>query len=378
MKRIILIALAFTVTTAWAGNKQKRLNKQQTLKAQKEIVDAWKDSEKQRLAYITAEQKVYVDTITMTIHWQTFGKKPADGRSLYISLHGGGNVEHEFNNGQWANQWRLYSPEEGVYLCPRAPYNDWDMHFKPLLDECYRDVINYCVTYMDVNPDKVYIMGYSAGGDGVWRLAPRMADTWAAASMMAGHPGDVRLENLRNTPFTIWCGSEDSAYNRNKLDAERILQMDSLQAQDPEGYKHYGEIVEGKPHWMDRVDTLAVGWMAEYTRNPYPTKIVWHQEEQLKDAFYWLKVDKNETARHKEVRISYEGNNIAIEKCDYKRLTICLNDEMMNLDMPVTVTYKGAAVFKGKVKRTRENISRNLVLRQDERYAFPAEITITL
>ncbi len=378
MKRIILIALAFTVTTALAGSKQKRLNKQQTLKAQKEIVDAWKDSEKQRLAYITAEQKVCVDTITMPIHWQTFGKKPADGRSLYISLHGGGNVEHEFNNGQWANQWRLYSPEEGVYLCPRAPYNDWDMHFKPLLDECYRDIINYCVTYMDVNPDKVYIMGYSAGGDGVWRLAPRMADTWAAASMMAGHPGDVRLENLRNTPFTIWCGSEDSAYNRNKLDAERILQMDSLQAQDPEGYKHYGEIVEGKPHWMDRVDTLAVGWMAEYTRNPYPTKIVWHQEEQLKDAFYWLKVDKNETARHKEVRISYEGNNIAIEKCDYKRLTICLNDEMMNLDMPVTVTYKGAAVFKGKVKRTRENISRNLVLRQDERYAFPAEITITL
>jgi dienelactone hydrolase len=30
---------------------------------------------------------------------------------------------------------------------------------------------------LDVNPNKVYVMGYSAGGDGVWRLAPRMADS---------------------------------------------------------------------------------------------------------------------------------------------------------------------------------------------------------
>jgi poly(3-hydroxybutyrate) depolymerase len=49
-------------------------------------------------------------------------------------------------------------------------------------------------------------MGYSAGGDGVFQIAPRMADHWAAAAMMAGHPGDAAALNLRNLPFTIFMG----------------------------------------------------------------------------------------------------------------------------------------------------------------------------
>lgn len=344
--------------------------------ALRETVDKWKSEEKVRLDYITTDMKVSVDTITMPLHWEVFGDKPADGRSLYISLHGGGSAPKEVNDSQWKNQWRLYRPAEGVYLCPRAPYDDWDMHFKPLLDRCYREVINYCVTHLDVNPDKVYLLGYSAGGDGVWRIAPRMADTWAAASMMAGHPGDVRMENLRNTPFSIWCGENDAAYDRNKQDAARILLMDSLQRQDPEGYVHEGHIVKGKAHWMDRVDTVAISWMAQYRRNPYPRKIVWHQEEQLKQCFYWLKVNKDEMARHKEVRALYYDNNVSITKCDYKELTICLNDEMMDLDKPVKVFYNGHVVYEGVVDRTRENITSNLSLRQDERYAFPAEVRL--
>lgn len=69
---------------------------------------------------------------------------------------------------------------------------------------------------------------------------------------------------------------------------------------------------------------------------------------------------------------------MTITKCDYKHLTVCLNDKMMDLDKPVQVVYNGKTVFDGKVKRTRENIENNLKLRQDERYAFPAEISIEL
>ena len=43
----------------------------------------------------------------------------------------------------------------------------------------------------EVDPNKVYLMGYSAGGDGVYQLAPRMADRFAAAAMMAGHPNET-------------------------------------------------------------------------------------------------------------------------------------------------------------------------------------------
>jgi poly(3-hydroxybutyrate) depolymerase len=47
--------------------------------------------------------------------------------------------------------------------------------------------------FRGVNPDKVYLLGYPAGGDGVWQLAPRMADRFAAAAMMAGHPNGASL-----------------------------------------------------------------------------------------------------------------------------------------------------------------------------------------
>ena len=131
------------------------------------------------------------DSIKLACACRVFGNAPRDGRSLYISMHGGGNCPKEVNDEQWMNQIYLYEPAEGVYIAPRAPWNTSDLWHRKGLDELIEDVIRACVVFEGVNPNKVYLLGYSAGGDGVWRLAPRMADKWAAASMMAGHPGEA-------------------------------------------------------------------------------------------------------------------------------------------------------------------------------------------
>ena len=125
---------------------------------------------------------------TMKFWHKTYGNVPEGGHSLYISLHGGGSAPASVNDGQWENQKVLYSPAEGVYVAPRAPYDDWDMWFKPLLDQFYARLILMYQAEMTINPNKVYLMGYSAGGDGVWRMAPRMADSWAAAISSANTP----------------------------------------------------------------------------------------------------------------------------------------------------------------------------------------------
>ena len=190
--------------------------------------------------------------------------------------------------------------------------------------------------------------------------------------MMAGHPGDVRLENLRNTPFMIWCGALDSAYNRNEEDRLRGLQMDSLQQTDPQGYVHETHIVEGKAHWMDRVDTVAVAWMAQHTRNPYPEKIVWRQEEVTHPYFYWLSAPESEVRRGMTVRLERKGNVVDIEQCDYPSLTLYFNDEMLNLDKPVVVRYQGQTVFKGRLNRSRSLMASTLRQRGDARYMFSA------
>ena len=307
-----------------------------------------------------------------------YGDKPADGRSLYISLHGGGSTPTAVNDQQWRNQIGLYAPAEGVYVAPRAPWDAWNMWFQEGIDELFEMLIQAAVSHWEVNPDKVYLLGYSAGGDGVWRMAPRMADRWAAASMMAGHPGEASQVNLRNTPFMIWMGENDAAYNRNALAVKHGAIMDSLQTADPAGYVHQTHIIKGKGHWMDRVDAQALPWMAQFRRNPYPEKIVWRQELVARTAMYWLSAPKEECKHGSTVIVERKGNVIDISQCDYSCLTLYLNDEMFNLDRPIEVRYQGKRIFKGRVPRTSETLQQTLAERGDLRYCFPAKVEVKI
>ena len=352
------------------------------IKAYGKIYEEWYEAGLKRYAKAWETGKLTINGYTMPLYWRYDSNiTPDDGRALFISLHGGGGTAAEVNDQQWENQKVLYNPKESdVYLCPRAITNTWDLHFTEQADQFYEAIIYMAIVYMDVNPNKVYLMGYSAGGDGVWRLATRHSDMWAAASMMAGHPGDVSLVNLRNTPFMIWCGAEDEAYNRNIECAKRIDEMEALHKADPSGYIYSGNIIKNAGHWMNNVDHAAIDWMYQYTRSPYPNRIVWQQEELTFTRFYWLKVPENEAQRGKRVIANYDedNNSITIQECDYKHLTILLNDFMLDLDKPIVVNYQGKEIFNGKVSRSKELIKQTLFERNDPEFCFYGEINISL
>lgn len=372
MLRLILILLTLISLPISAQS----LTKAQVQQEAQTIATQWIADTQARYRQAWQNQHLIIGSKVMPFWHTTFGTKPADGYSLFISLHGGGNAPAQLNDSQWENQKQLYQPVNSIYLVPRAPYDDWDMWFKPDLDSFYAALIQMCVAYLDVNPDKVYLIGYSAGGDGVWRMAPRMADTWAGASMMAGHPGDVSLLNLRNTPFMVWCGALDAAYNRNHECAQRGMELDSLHTQDPNGYIHENHIVAGKPHWMDLADAAALPWLQRHQRSPYPTHIVWQQEEVTHSHFYWLTAPSDQLQRGKTVRLTLQGNTVNIQQCDYTQLTLHFNDQMVNLDQPVIIKHKGRTLFKGKLPRTLTNLQTTLAQRGDLRYMFPAQATV--
>lgn len=383
MKRIALgIVALLCVCVSYAQLEQKygkkTLTKETVKEAADEVKAQWMEEMREKYAVAWKKLNFKKDTFNLFCAARNFGTVPADGRSLFISMHGGGRVPKEVNNQQWMNQIYLYEPAEGVYVAPRAPWDDSDMWHKKGLDELFEDLIRACVVFEQVNPDKVYLLGYSAGGDGVWRMAPRMADRWAAASMMAGHPGNASQVNLRNLPYMIWMGEHDSAYDRNRLAVEKGIVMDSLQRVDPEGYIHETHIMKGMGHWMEQADTAAVSWMTRYRRNPYPERIVWRQEEVVRPHFYWVSVPREELAHGKTLVVERRKNEIHIEACDYSGCTICLNDEMVDLDRPVTVYYKGKKVFKKKLKRTLATLQSTIRERGDYRYMFPVEIKLVL
>ena len=376
INRLTLIIIACMINNVVTA--QQRLTKAEAEATRTELIKTWKEELKEKLRTTNTFNCVVQGDLKMKYSAQVFGEKPADGRSLWISMHGGGNAPTSLNDSQWENQKRLYQPAEGVYVCPRAPWDDWDMWFKNPIDKMFEELIQTMMLYYDVNPDKVYLMGYSAGGDGVWRMAPRMADHWAAASMMAGHPGDVSLLGVRNLPFMLWCGGEDAAYNRNKEVALRGVEMDSLQRSDPEGYIHETHIVAGKPHWMDLEDKAALPWMAKYKRNPYPKTVVWCQGDNGRAQFYWLGVPAAETKKGNVMRASINNNVVTITKCDYSQVTIYLNDQLANLDKAVKVVYKKKTLFKEKIPRTAENLQKSFEERGDPSYCFPAILKVNI
>ena len=327
---------------------------------------------------VWADRIVVLDTLRMPLLYKVFGAAPADGRSLYISMHGGGNVPAAVNEQQWHNQIALYAPAEGVYVAPRAPFDDWNMWFRPQMDDFFGALIWAAVCEQGVNPDKVYLLGYSAGGDGVWRMAPRMADRWAAASMMAGHPGESSQVNLLHVPYMIWMGALDSAYSRNVLAARRAAVMDSLARRAPGGYVHATHILPGKGHWMDRADTAAIGWMARFRRTENPRRVVWRQEQVVRPALYWLEADVRTAREGMRVDATVRDNRVELERCDYPRLTICLNDALADLDRPVTVVYRGRTLFCGRLRRSAATIARTVRERRDPGLVYCAEVTVNV
>ena len=319
---------------------------------------------------------IKVDGTEMPFEMKLFGEKPKDGRSLVISMHGGGGAPKRVNDQQWDNQKKLYEIDEGIYLAPRAPTDSWNMWHQGHIDVLYTRLIENLIAIEDVNPNRVFITGYSAGGDGVFQLAPRMADQLAAAGMMAGHPNETKPDGLRNLPFTLHVGGKDAAYNRNTIAQTWSDKLAELKQADMGGYEHWAKIYPEKGHWMDREDREGIKWMLKYSRNMIPDKVVWLQDDVLHQRFYWLKAEAGKAKAGDRVIASRSGSNISIEEAPAGKLIVLLRDDMLNLDDEVTVTKGEKQLWRGKAIRTIKSMAETLADRGDPTATFCAQVEV--
>ena len=341
----------------------------------------WQD----HVALIAADRQAETDAKAITIGEQTlrydfttFGDEPETGHSLYISLHGGGEADPSVNDEQWENQKILYEPDEGIYLAPRAPTNTWNLWHEPHIDPLLQRLIQNLIVLEGVDSNRVYVMGYSAGGDGVYQLGPRMADSWAAAAMMAGHPNDAKPDSLRNIGFTIHVGGLDTAYDRNLIAAEWGTLLDELEAQDAGGYAHYVEVHPDKEHWMDLEDAVAVPWMAEFTRDPTPDRIVWLQDDVPHASFYWLRMGESSRVAGSRIEATVTGQSIEIESSGVSDVTLLLSDELVDLDQPISVVAGDTTLVEGTFPRTILALWLTTEERGDPALVFSSEVRVNL
>jgi hypothetical protein len=338
--------------------------------ASRMIALAWGDLLKAGAS--AASQELAAKEITIedkTLKWmeKSFGDAPDGKHSLWITLHGGGQGTAEENDRNWKGYFGRYEfPPGSINVAPRAPANTWDMWHVKCVDGLLDRLIADMVLQRGVDPNRVFLIGYSAGGDGVYQLAPRMADRFAAAAMCAGHPNQVTPEGLRNLPFFLYMGGEDSAYNRNTVVREFSAKMDALQSVDPSGYSHRLTVYPGLAHNMQGREAEVIPRMFSVQRVSWPKRVVWKENDDfVHPRFYWFERSSDATRADDIYAAHVEGQTITIEAPNSGKLILRLSDHLVDLDQPVRVMAGGRSVFEGTVHRSFAAILQSLKERND-------------
>lgn len=342
------------------------------------IDEMWKTIYTQKFAEMKGalnQKKVTIDGHTLRFNVKIFGEKPATGYALVIGMHGGGGVEPEVNDEQFSNHKELYDFDENaglIWLTARSCENVSDMWHKPYIRKMWEFLIQAFYLDNQININRVYLTGFSAGGDGAYHLAPRMAPRLAGVSMSAGHPNGISLASVRNIVMTLDMGELDTDYDRAQICEEYGRKLDQYQKQDPEGYEHKWQIRQGKEHWMDGEEIASINYLLKKRRRVYPNKLVWQQndDEPIK-YFNWLELDDDQINGKSLIRAQFSNNVYSITTNDVSRLNVRVSHAMVDLSRPVTVTWNGKQVFNGIVQVNNDAISKSISL-----YADPYEIYV--
>ena len=266
------------------------------------------------------------------------GKRPAKGWPLFIAMHGGGGAPARVNDSQWEIMQRYYKDQAGVmgykYLALRAPNNTWNGFYADYVYPLIENLVRQMIAFGDVDPNKVFIMGYSHGGYGAFAIGPKIPYRFAAVHSSAAAPtgGETSGKTLRNTRFTFMVGETDTAYGRRQRCEAFAEQIEALKEDHPGEYPVEFLFKPGYGHGglPDR-DMIAA--MYDYTRLNQPKNLTWEMTDSVVDQFDWLSV--KDPAKGKMVEASIENNHIKVTPTNLSAVTVWMDSRLIDPGRPV-------------------------------------------
>lgn len=272
--------------------------------------------------------------------WKQVGTRPKNGFALVIAMHGGGGVAKAVNDQQWRHMQIYYKdhPEAGGYLyCAlRAPTDEWNGFYTeyayPLIEQLVREF----VVCGDVDPDKVFAIGYSHGGYGAFAIGPKLADRFAAvhASAAAPTPGETVATGLHNLPFSFMVGEFDTAYGRRERCEAFDRAIQELRTACPGEYPVTFLFAKGHQHTglPDR-DRLAE--ILPLVRTPTPKVLHWEPSDGVVRGHYWLHVAT--PARGQRIDAELVGQELRVRSTGTKDAAAWLDAQLLDPTKPLTL-----------------------------------------
>lgn len=240
-----------------------------------------------------------------------------------------------------------------------------------------------------IDPNRVYLSGYSMGGFGTWNIGLRYPDRFAALVPMAGgisraeyvqSEEDTKLRrlllNAAHIPVYFLHGDNDSTVPV-RLDRRTRDQLVKY------GYEHKYVEVSGGSHLLDvrpgsKLLKGVLGWLAPRKRTSHPRTVKFYSLGKSMNQAYWVRIDEfdGETA---EVTASVPKKNvIKVDAKGVAKLTLFIDSKLHKLGKKVRVDVNGKELFHEKVTATSESLVESWLAREDRELLYSAKVTIEL
>lgn len=339
-------------------------------------------AEQKRLAADYGKRIVNVGGKTMPFTLEKRGNKPEGGWPVLMALHGGGNAPKALNDQQWEHMQKRYPISNCIYIAPRAPTDEWNGFYTDYVYPLFIELSRMLVIFEEINPDRVYLIGYSHGGYGAYAMGPKMPHRFGAvhSSAAAATDGQCAAENLRDLRFTFMIGERDTMYGRLDRCKAFATRLTELKKDAPkEAFPVAFYLAPGRGH-SDLPDFRVPEEMFKHTRNPVPRRLTWKLTDPVIRDFYWLSVD--EPAAGMSIEATCEENRVTLstqkapKAKDEAKVRILLDGRLIDPAKPVTLTVNGKERFSGKAQPKLSTWCRTLLERGDPKLAFDVEFEV--
>ena len=276
---------------------------------------------------------------------KTVGERPAHGWPLVIAMHGGGGTTQEFNDSQWRHMQIYYKDQLELgggykYIALRAPNNTWNSFYDNYVYPLIEKLINQHLLYSDIDPDKVYAIGYSHGGYGAFAIGPKIPDRFAAVHSSAAAPtdGETSVVGLHTLRFTYMIGSRDTAYGRAERCQTFAEQYRAAQEAHPGSYPVEMFWIEGNGHG-GLPDRDFIRQLYPYTRRTTPAALHWQLTDPVVRHHYWLQVDEPGKGQRLDAQLA--GNRLQVSTTERDQFAVLLQPAQVDISQPLQLDWNG-------------------------------------
>ncbi len=293
-------------------------------------------------------------------------------------MHGGGGTQREVNDSQWRHMQIYYRDQPQLpgykYLALRAPNDTWNGFYDDYVYPLIHRLILQQVLFADVDPDRVFLIGYSHGGYGAFAIGPKMPDHFAAIHSSAAAPTDGQslAETLRNTRFTFMIGANDHAYGRAERCRDFADRIAVLRGERTDIYPVAMEWKEDYGHG-GLPDRDKIAEMYPFVRDVTPRNLTWHMSDTVIHDFDWLTCDSARPGSSIVAACSDQRLELSTSGC--QELTIWLDERLVDVERPLTIVIDGQ-MLPVTISMSVERLCESLRRRGDLRRSFASSVSL--